>query len=102
MILTQGGGPERDWVFDPFEPTPDGDLTRWEEDGELYVFGRGSIDDKHSVLGILEALQYKVRKGEQPQRTFYLAFGHDEEVSGNAGAAKLSEELGKKLEVKNF
>ena len=31
--------------------------------------------------GILEALEHALKDGFKPQRTFYLAFGHDEEVS---------------------
>ena len=49
-------------------------------DGKDHIFGRGAIDDKHSVMGILEALEYKLKNNELPKRTFYLAFGHDEEV----------------------
>jgi acetylornithine deacetylase/succinyl-diaminopimelate desuccinylase-like protein len=36
-----------------------------------------------SVFGILEALEHLVSQGEQPKRTFYIAFGHDEELSGH-------------------
>ena len=45
---------------------------------QKWVYGRGAIDDKHSVFGILEALEYMARKGERPERTVYVAFGHDE------------------------
>ena len=34
------------------------------------------------MFGILEALEHLVSQGEQPKRTFYIAFGHDEELSG--------------------
>ena len=53
-------------------------------------------------MGILEALKYKVENGEQPKRTFYMAFGHDEEISGDEGAKMLSVELGKTLKVINY
>jgi len=29
----------------------------------------------------MEALEYWLSQGVQPKRTFYIAFGHDEEVS---------------------
>ena len=45
---------------------------------QMWVYGRGAIDDKHSVFGILEALEYTAVKGERPERTVYVAFGHDE------------------------
>jgi carboxypeptidase PM20D1 len=43
-----------------------------------YIWGRGALDDKVSVLAIL------------PRRTIYLAFGHDEEIGGLGGAAKIA------------
>ena len=50
-------------------------------------------------MGILEALEYKLSKNERPKRTFYLAFGHDEEVGGQQGAKELSVKLGEVLEL---
>lgn len=85
-VVPEGTGT---WSHDPFL----GDIIEDEEDGKSYVFGRGAIDDKQSVLGILEALRYLVRNGEQPKRTFYVAFGHDEEVGGDKGAGQISFKL---------
>src|SRR6185369_11193867 len=34
-----------------------------------------------------------LKEGFQPKRTVYLAFGHDEEISGRAGAGKIVEKL---------
>ncbi|XP_064633429.1 N-fatty-acyl-amino acid synthase/hydrolase PM20D1.2-like [Lineus longissimus] len=47
-----------------------------------YIYGRGALDDKHGLMGILEALEYLLEKGHKFKRTFYVAFGHDEEVTG--------------------
>jgi len=58
-----------------------------------YIWGRGTMDDKVSVLGILEAVEYLLSAGFRPQRTIYLAFGHDEEIGGHNGAAKIAELL---------
>ncbi|XP_067126025.1 N-fatty-acyl-amino acid synthase/hydrolase PM20D1-like [Centruroides vittatus] len=55
-----------------------------------FVYGRGTIDAKHIVMGILEALEYLLEKGFRPTRSFYLAFGHDEEASGFDGASHIS------------
>ena len=33
------------------------------------------------MQGSLEALQFLLKHGHRPQRSFFLAFGHDEEVS---------------------
>ncbi|XP_063218982.1 N-fatty-acyl-amino acid synthase/hydrolase PM20D1.1-like isoform X2 [Bacillus rossius redtenbacheri] len=49
----------------------------------------GSISRK----GIMEAVEYMLQKGQRPRRTFYLAFGHDEEVSGKRGAQELAKAL---------
>lgn len=58
-----------------------------------FIWGRGSLDDKSSVLGILEAVERLIAEGFVPKRTIYLAFGHDEEVGGARGARAISELL---------
>ncbi len=55
-----------------------------------YVWGRGALDDKSSLLGTLEAVETLLEQGFQPQRTIYLCFGHDEEVGGWRGAAAIA------------
>lgn len=55
-----------------------------------YVWGRGAIDDKGSVLGILEAVELLLAAGYQPPRTVIIAFGHDEEILGERGAKAMS------------
>uniref|UniRef100_A0A4W6DLU1 Peptidase M20 domain containing 1, tandem duplicate 2 n=1 Tax=Lates calcarifer TaxID=8187 RepID=A0A4W6DLU1_LATCA len=54
-----------------------------------FIYGRGTIDDKSSVMGILQSLEYLLRKGYAPRRGFYIGFGHDEEVSGYQGAVNI-------------
>ncbi|RKH36566.1 M20 family peptidase [Corallococcus praedator] len=66
-----------------------------------YVYGRGALDDKGSVLAILEAVEGLLAQGHRPRRTVLLAFGADEEVGGRDGAAlvaKLLRERGVRLE----
>ncbi|MBI3504302.1 MAG: M20/M25/M40 family metallo-hydrolase [Proteobacteria bacterium] len=58
-----------------------------------YVWGRGALDDKLSVLGTLEAIETLLRAGFQPKHTVYLAFGHDEEIGGEQGAKVLRDTL---------
>ncbi|MDQ7041715.1 MAG: M20 family peptidase [Rhodothermus sp.] len=58
-----------------------------------YVWGRGALDDKISVLGVLEAVEQLLADGFRPVRTIYLAFGHDEEVGGRHGARRIAELL---------
>ena len=57
------------------------------------IFGRGCIDDKGAVISILESIEQLLKEGFEPERTIYFAFGHDEEVSGRRGAAKISKYL---------
>lgn len=53
------------------------------------VWGRGAIDDKGNLIAILEATEKLLSQSFQPKRTFYLCFGHDEELGGQKGAAKI-------------
>ncbi len=55
------------------------------------VWGRGAIDDKAGVLGLLEAAEALLAGGFQPTRTVLLAFGHNEEGGGDpSGAAAIA------------
>ncbi|MCF8370958.1 MAG: M20 family peptidase [Bacteroidales bacterium] len=81
---------EEKWDFPPF----DGII----KDG--IVHGRGSLDDKLSVLGILEATEILLQEGFSPERSWYFAFGHDEELMGQEGAMQIVEYLsGKGIEA---
>lgn len=57
------------------------------------VWGRGTLDDKGCVMAQLEALTALMGQGFSPRRTVLLAHGHDEEVDGRGGAAKIVEHL---------
>ncbi|XP_038577961.1 N-fatty-acyl-amino acid synthase/hydrolase PM20D1.2-like [Micropterus salmoides] len=54
-----------------------------------FIYGRGTIDDKSPVMGILQALEYLLIKGYAPRRGFYVSLGHDEEVGGYNGAVSI-------------
>ncbi|KAF1390194.1 hypothetical protein PFLUV_G00055560 [Perca fluviatilis] len=54
-----------------------------------FIYGRGTIDDKSPLMGILQALEYLLIKGYAPRRGFYIGLGHDEEVSGYKGAMNI-------------
>ena len=75
--------PASGWTYPPFSGTV--------ADG--YVWGRGAIDCKGVMIGILEAVNFLLKVGFQPRRTVYLAFGEDEEVSGARGAAQIARTL---------
>ena len=73
-------GTRADWTHGPFSGAV--------ADGQ--VWGRGALDDKASVVAILEALTTMIEAGERPSRTVHVAIGHDEEVGGPRGARALA------------
>lgn len=73
-------GTERSWTHGPFS----GDVAGG------FVWGRGTLDDKVSVMAILEAVEFLLSKRSLPGPTILLAFGHDEEIGGQAGAARVA------------
>jgi carboxypeptidase PM20D1 len=84
-------GTENEWHEQPFGGRISGG----------YIWGRGAIDNKSTVVGTLEAVEMLLADGFRPRRTVYLAYGHDEEVGGTGGAreiAALLESRGVELE----
>ena len=78
-------GTEKDWKYPPFAGTI----------AENAVWGRGTVDDKGSLVGLFEALDALAKAGFKPKRGIYLVSGHDEEAGGTgaiAAAAKLKAE----------
>jgi len=68
------------WTKDPFSGVIEGG----------FIWGRGTLDDKGACLGILEAVEQLLAEDYVPERTIYLAFGHDEEVRGDRGAQQIA------------
>jgi carboxypeptidase PM20D1 len=58
----------KEWKAEPFG----GEI----RDG--FVWGRGALDMKGIMVGLLESVEALLKEGYQPQRTIYLTFGHDE------------------------
>ena len=56
-----------------------------------FIWGRGTLDDKGAVMALHEAAEGLLAQGFRPQRNIYFAFGHDEEVGGREGSAKIAE-----------
>ena len=83
-------GTEGDWTYPPFSGAI----------AEGYIWGRGSLDIKNQVFAELEAAEYLLRLGRQPERGVYLAFGEDEETfnTGSLAMAQLLESRGVELE----
>jgi carboxypeptidase PM20D1 len=78
VVPVEDGGNQ--WSVEPFSGKIEGGL----------LWGRGSMDDKSSACGILEAIEMLLQVDYMPQRTVYVAFGHDEEVGGENGAKQIA------------
>ncbi|HST62563.1 MAG TPA: M20 family peptidase [Longimicrobium sp.] len=76
----------------PVEPGTEARWTRPPFSGALadgFVWGRGALDDKVSVMGTLEAVEMLLADNFAPRRTVMLAYGHDEETGGR-GAKQIA------------
>lgn len=57
------------------------------------IWGRGALDIKCQVIGVMEAVETLLEEGYAPERDVHIAFGHDEEVDGQEGARRIAELL---------
>jgi carboxypeptidase PM20D1 len=73
----------KEWKSEPFG----GEI----RDG--FIWGRGALDMKGIMVGLLESVEALLKEGYKPQRTIYLSFGHDEEIMGYKGSLKIMEHL---------
>jgi len=76
-VVPVEAGTEGAWEAPPFS-------------GELRngrVYGRGAMDDKGSLVAIMEAMETLLASGFAPRRTVMLGFGHDEETLGSGARA---------------
>ncbi len=77
-------------------PADPNSLDQWEHgpySGQIadgFVWGRGALDIKCQMIAALDAVEHLIKEGVQPERTVYLAFGHDEEIGGQNGAAQIA------------
>ena len=60
-----------------------------------YIWGRGSLDDKGCLIAVMHAVEHLIKINFHPKRTILLAFGHDEEIGGQEGAAIIANHLKK-------
>lgn len=76
-------GTENEWTHPPFAGVI--------ADG--YLWGRGAVDDKATVISTLEAMEGLLAEGFEPERSLLFSFGHDEEIGGREGAANIAAHL---------
>ena len=79
-VVPVAPGTDKDWQHPPYDGVVAGG----------FVWGRGSWDDKGNLYSMLEAAEILAKAGFRPKRTIYLAFGHDEEISGARGAKNIA------------
>ena len=77
---------EGEWAHPPFS----GDIA----DG--FIWGRGTVDIKNQIIAVMESCEKLISGGFTPERTVYLAWGGDEEVSGPRGARVIAAEMEKR------
>ncbi len=58
-----------------------------------FVYGRGALDCKNVLIGLLSAAEGLLEEGFAPGRDIYYAFGCDEETGGEQGAKAIAQEL---------
>ena len=76
-VVPVSPGTEGDWQHPAFSGVID----------QGFVWGRGTLDDKSSLFGLLEAVEHLLLNGVTPRRSVILAFGHNEEVGGKVAIA---------------
>ncbi|AHC15931.1 peptidase, M20/M25/M40 family [Salinispira pacifica] len=70
----------QDWSVDPFSA----------EQKEGYIWGRGTLDTKNSLIALMEAAASLHADGFTPRRDIWFAFGGDEETESSRGAITIS------------
>jgi len=72
-----------EWTHPPFE----GKIV----DG--FIWGRGTLDIKNQLIGIMEAAETLLKQGFRPERTILFGLGHDEETGGVNGCKVVGQML---------
>ncbi len=76
-VVPVSPGTEGDWTYDAFGG----------EVADGFIWGRGTLDIKNQLIGIMEAVETLLEEGFKPERDVYLCFGHNEEVMAEGEAS---------------
>ncbi|PJJ61462.1 M20/M25/M40 family metallo-hydrolase [Compostimonas suwonensis] len=79
---------ESEWSSPPFEARLVGD--GGDSDDDSQIVARGVLDDKGSLVALLEAIEGALESGYQPLHDVYLLSTHDEEVAGSGAPAAVA------------
>ncbi len=79
-VVPISAGTEGDWTHPPFSGYNDGE----------FIWGRGALDMKNHLMGVMEAVETLLEEGFEPERDVYLCFGQDEEVVANECGGAMS------------
>jgi carboxypeptidase PM20D1 len=104
LLLTWGQPPDGRNLPGPlfyahYDVVPPGNESAWTHPpfsglvADGYIWGRGTLDDKNILMALMESVESLLRDGFRPARTFYLAFGGDEEALGDLGAGTIARTL---------
>jgi carboxypeptidase PM20D1 len=78
------------------------DPTEWTHppfDGKIvdgFIWGRGTLDIKNQLIGIMDAAETLLQQGFRPERTILFGMGHDEETGGVNGSRMMGQLLKKR------
>lgn len=68
---------ESAWTYAPFAAERDA----------THLHGRGTLDDKGAMIGVLDVVDRLIGEGYVPRRSLMIGLGHDEELGGSGAAA---------------
>ena len=104
-LLYEWRGSDHDatpWLFISHQDVvdaPDATVAAWTHPpfagviADGFVWGRGAIDLKVSIMAMMEAVERLCAAGFRPRRSLFLGFGADEETGGATGAGRIADEL---------